>query len=134
AGIIVLALIAAGFVTWTVQRSFPPLEGTVAVEGLNSDVTVDRDEKGVPTIVADTTDDLFFAQGYVHAQHRFWELDSRRHVTSGSLAVLFGESQIGTDSFIPPLGWRATTEAELSPLEPEVLGYYEAYADGVNAY
>src|SRR5690606_6512380 len=134
AGLIVLALIAASFVTWTVQRSFPTLDGTVSVEGLNSDVTVDRDVKGVPTIVADTTDDLFFAQGYVHAQDRFWEMDFRRHVTSGRLAELFGESQIGTDSFIRTLGWRGTAEAELSLLEPEVLGYYEAYADGVNAY
>jgi penicillin amidase len=63
AGVTVIALIAAGFVVWTIQRSFPQLEGTIAVEGIGEDVTVQRDALGIPTITASGTDDLFFAQG-----------------------------------------------------------------------
>ncbi|HYJ49013.1 MAG TPA: penicillin acylase family protein, partial [Microbacterium sp.] len=134
AGVIVIALIAAGFVVWTIQRSFPQLEGTIAVEGLGGDVDVQRDELGIPTITAADSDDLFFAQGYVHAQDRFWEMDFRRHVTSGRLSELFGESQLATDSFLRTLGWRGIAAQEVAALDPAVAGYYDAYAAGVNAY
>ncbi|MET0726328.1 MAG: penicillin acylase family protein, partial [Leifsonia sp.] len=76
----------------------------------------------------------FMAQGYVHAQDRFWEMDFRRHTTAGRLSELFGESQVGTDTFIRTLGWRETAEKELDLLDPVTLSYYQAYADGVNAY
>ncbi|MCR2808266.1 MULTISPECIES: penicillin acylase family protein [unclassified Microbacterium] len=134
AGLTVIALVAAGFVVWTIQRSFPQLDGTVAVSGLDRDVVVQRDELGIPTITASGSDDLFFAQGYVHAQDRFWEMDFRRHVTSGRLSELFGASQLQTDSFLRTLGWREVAAAEVAALEPAVASYYEAYADGVNAY
>jgi predicted RNA-binding protein with TRAM domain len=61
-------------------------------------VEVVRDENGVPHIFADTAEDLFRAQGYVHAQDRFWEMDFRRHVTAGRLSELFGPDQVGTDA------------------------------------
>ncbi|TQJ30417.1 penicillin acylase family protein [Microbacterium sp. SLBN-146] len=133
-GFVVVALIAAGFVVYTIQRSFPQLEGSIAVDGLASDVTVERDELGIPVITADTTDDLFFAQGYVHAQDRFWEMDFRRHVTSGRLSEIFGESQLGTDAFLRTLGWREIAEEEVAALDATTRAYYDAYADGVNAY
>src|SRR5690606_1584020 len=98
--IVVVAVVAAGFVMWTVQRSFPTLDGTIEVDGLNAKVEVLRNDQGTPTIIANTTGDLFFAQGYVHAQDRFWEMDFRRHVTSGRLAELFGPSQLETDMFL----------------------------------
>ncbi len=134
AGLTVIALIAAGFVVWTIQRSFPQLDGTVAVENLAHDVTVARDELGIPTIVADSTHDLFFGQGYVHAQDRFWEMDFRRHVTSGRLSELFGASQLPTDEFLRTLGWRRVAEEEVAAMDEKYRGYYQAYADGVNAY
>lgn len=134
AGLTVVAVIAAGFVVWTIQRSFPQLSGTIAVAGLNDEVTVSRDALGIPTIVADSTHDLFYAQGFVHAQDRFWEMDFRRHLTSGRLSELFGESQLGTDQFLRTLGWRDVAEQEVAALDDTTLGYFEAYAEGVNAY
>ncbi|WP_200948665.1 penicillin acylase family protein [Microbacterium sp. Root61] len=134
AGVIVIALIAAGFVMWTVQRSFPQRDGTVAVEGLNGEVEVLRNDLGVATIVADDPHDLFFTEGYVHAQDRFWEMDFRRHVTSGRVSELFGESQLGTDKFLRTLGWHEIAEQEVKALDDTSRAYYEAYADGVNAY
>lgn len=134
AGVTVLALIAAGILLYTVQRSFPQLEGTVALPGLGAEVSVMRDELGIPTIVADSSADLFYAQGYVHAQDRFWEMDFRRHVTAGRLSELFGESQLGTDRFLRTLGWHEIAAQEVEALDERERGYYEAYADGVNAY
>jgi penicillin amidase len=134
AGIVVLALIATGIVVFTIQRSFPQLDGEVAVAGITADVTVQRDVLGIPTITADTSDDLFFAQGYVHAQDRFWEMDFRRHVTGGRLSELFGESQLSTDKFLRTLGWRDIAEQEVEALDDVTRSYYESYAAGVNAF
>nr|WP_207205469.1 penicillin acylase family protein [Microbacterium protaetiae] len=134
AGLVVIAVVAAGFVVFTIQRSFPTLEGTITTSGLNDKVTVQRDDRGIPTITADDSHDLFFAQGYVHAQDRFWEMDFRRHVTSGRLSELFGASQLPTDTFLRTLGWRKVAEQEVDLLSDDAKAYYQAYADGVNAY
>ncbi|WP_374093865.1 penicillin acylase family protein [Microbacterium sp. BLY] len=134
AAVVVLAVAAAFFVTWTIQRSFPQTSGSTALAGLKADVTVQRDASGVPTITADSSEDLFFAEGFVHAQDRFFEMDFRRHVTSGRVAELFGASQAGTDAFLRTLGWRKTAEAEVEAMDDVTRSYYEAYADGVNAY
>jgi penicillin G amidase len=74
------------------------------------------------------------AQGYVHAQDRFWEMDFRRHVTAGRLSELFGAGSIGTDRFIRTLGWRRVAEQELALLDEPTRLMLEAYADGVNAW
>ncbi len=132
--VLVLAVAAAGFGWWTVQRSFPTTSGRIEAPGLTAAVTVYRDDAGIPQLVAETDHDLFFAQGYVHAQDRFWEMDFRRHVTAGRLAELFGESQVATDAFIRTLDWRGIAEQEFDLLDDASRAHYEAYADGVNAY
>ncbi|TFD57320.1 penicillin acylase family protein [Cryobacterium suzukii] len=132
--VVSLVVVTAGLGVWTVTRSFPTLAGTIDIAGLTDTVTVTRDDAGIPQITAKTAADLFLAEGYVHAQDRFWEMDFRRHITSGRLSELFGESQVGTDTFVRTLGWRAVAEQEVALLDPVTLGYYQAYADGVNAY
>ena len=132
--ILVLGLGAGGFGWYTVQRSFPQTTGTLQVAGLEHDVTVQRASSGIPTITAESSQDLFFAQGFVHAQDRFWEMDFRRHLTAGRLSELFGESQLGTDKFLRSLGWHEVAKQEVEALQPETRAYFEAYAAGVNAY
>ena len=83
---------------------------------------------------ADTPEDLFFAQGFVHAQDRFFEMDFRRHVTSGRLSELFGESALDTDKFVRTLGWRRVAEQELALLDSKTRGLLASYARGVNSY
>jgi penicillin G amidase len=132
--VLVLAVAAAGFGWWTVQRSFPTTSGRIEVPGITAAVTVYRDDAGIPQLVAETDRDLFFAQGYVHAQDRFWEMDFRRHVTSGRVAELFGESQVASDAFIRTLDWHGVAEQEYQLLDPASRAYFDAYAEGVNAY
>lgn len=134
ATLLVLVIVAVGVGVWTVQRSFPTTSGELDVPGLDATVTVSRDDAGIPQITADSAHDLFYAQGFVHSQDRFWEMDFRRHVTAGRLAEMFGPSQVATDSFVRTLGWRSVAEAEVAMLDSESLSYYQAYADGVNAY
>ena len=70
-GLLVLAAAIAIFGFFMVRRSFPPIDGEIAAAGLADDVEIVRDDDGVPHIYAGNEYDLFFAQGYVHAQDRF---------------------------------------------------------------
>lgn len=130
----VTVLVVGGYGMWSVQRAFPDTKGTLQVSGLDHSVTVQRDARGIPTITAETSHDLFMAQGYVHAQDRFWEMDFRRHMTAGRLSELFGESQLGADKFLRSLDWHGVAAQEIADLPQRERAYYEAYADGVNAY
>ncbi|PZF83950.1 penicillin acylase family protein [Jiangella anatolica] len=135
AGLVVLALVVTASVgVWSVRRAYPDYDGTAEIPRLSAEVEVIRDENGIPHIYADTPEDLFRAQAYVHSQDRFWQMDFRRHVTSGRLAELFGEDQVDTDAFIRTLGWTDVARAELPLLSPESRRYFDAYADGVNAW
>ena len=118
----------------TVRKSFPEASGRLMVSGLDGPVEVLRDSYGVPHIYADNPEDLFAAQGYVHAQDRFFEMDFRRHLAAGRLSELFGSSQFETDAYIRTLGWRRVAQQELGLLAPSTRRYLDAYAAGVNAY
>ena len=135
-GIVVLLVVVAGttFVAWTVRRSFPQVDGTITLSGLRAPVEVVRDAWGIPQIYADSTEDLFFGQGYVQAQDRMWQMDFNRHITAGRLSEMFGKSQIDTDKYIRTMGWRRTAEKELALLDPESRVALDSYAAGVNAY
>ncbi|MGH3761693.1 penicillin acylase family protein [Actinophytocola sp.] len=131
-GLLVIALVCTGIVAWQFQRSFPEVDGELAVDGLTGSVAVRRDDFGVPHIYADTPEDLFLAEGYVHAQDRFWEMDFRRHITAGRLSELFGEATLEQDKVTRTLGWRRVAERELTLLNPSTRRYLDAYAKGVN--
>jgi penicillin amidase len=137
AGVVVLALVATLVTAFVVvRRPLPEVSGEQKLAGLDANVTVTRDDRGVPTITATTSDDLFKAQGYVAAQDRFFEMDYRRHVTSGRLSELVGENAdaLEADKVIRTFGWRRVAEQEWDLLQPSTRDALQAYADGVNAY
>ncbi|MDJ0380538.1 penicillin acylase family protein [Streptomyces sp. G-G2] len=137
---LVLALVAGlGYGAYwsvdSVRASYPQTTGTLKLAGLTAPVEVKRDANGIPQLYADTDQDLFRAQGFVQAQDRFWEMDVRRHMTSGRLSEMFGSGQVETDAFLRTLGWRQVAQTEYdTKLSPETKKYLQAYADGVNAY
>jgi penicillin G amidase len=116
------------------SRSFPQTSGEVHLSGLDGPVDIYRDPNGIPHIYATTTHDLFYAQGYVHAQDRFFQMDFWRHIGSGRLSEMFGKSQLDTDIFLRRMGWARVAQQELDIMEPETKAVLTAYADGVNAY
>lgn len=121
---------------WVVRRPLPTTDGESEIAGLTGQVRILRDDQGVAQIYAETDSDLFFAQGYVHAQDRFFEMDYRRHVASGRVSELVGDVDAArqADAVIRTLGWREVAEAELEAVSSETLSFLQAYADGVNAY
>lgn len=133
ASLLLLAVLVAGTVG-TVRGSFPQVSGELEVSGLEASVEVHRDGSGVPYLFAEDLSDLFRAQGYVHAQDRFWQMDFYRHIGEGRLAELFGEGELGTDRFIRTMGWRRAAQRDLEVLSDEALAALDAYAEGVNAW
>ncbi|WP_372455663.1 penicillin acylase family protein [Sphaerisporangium fuscum] len=132
--LVVLAMVLGGVAVWAVRQSFPQLDGEVRLPGLHAKVTVLRDRYGIPQIYADDPGDLFKAQGYVHAQDRFWEMDFRRKTTAGRLSELFGPSTLAVDKVVRTLGWRRVAEREVALLDPRTRQALEDYAAGVNAW
>lgn len=118
------------------RRPLPSLEGSVQIDGLDGEVQILRDDLGIPHIYATTDHDLFLAQGYVHAQDRFFEMDLRRHLTAGRLSELVGENETARewDIVARTLGMRAVAEQEFELLDEETQGFLEAYSAGVNTY
>ncbi|MEU5315298.1 penicillin acylase family protein [Streptomyces sp. NPDC021056] len=119
----------------TVRASFPQTKGSITLEGLSGPVDVKRDGYGIPQIYAASDEDLFMAQGYVQAQDRFYEMDVRRHMTSGRLSEMFGKSLVDEDEFLRTLGWDRVAKKEYdTKLSASTKKYLQAYAKGVNAY
>ncbi|WP_250399461.1 penicillin acylase family protein [Streptomyces cellostaticus] len=119
----------------TVRASFPQTKGSITLDGLSGPVDVKRDGNGIPQVYASSDEDLFMAQGYVQAQDRFYEMDVRRHLTSGRLSEMFGRSQVKNDEFLRTLGWDRVARQEYdTKLSPATKKYLQAYAKGVNAY
>lgn len=133
-GLVIAVVVGVTLATTAVRRPFPTTTGEISIAGLSGPVEVLRDERGVPHIYADTSDDLAMAQGFVHAQDRFVQMDLGRHATAGRLAELVGEAGVESDTVVRTLGWRRVAEQELPLLEPRTRRLLQAYADGVNAY
>jgi penicillin amidase len=135
--LILLLLIVAGgggWLYWRARACLPQLDGTVRVAGLSAPVEVLRDARGVLHLRASTLQDLFFAQGYVTAQDRLWQMDLSRRLAEGELSEIFGERTRRMDIENRTLGFRQVSERALAGLSPEGRVPLTAYANGVNAF
>jgi penicillin amidase len=130
-----LALVSGGAWFYVAGRAaLPPLDGTIRVAGISGQVTIVRDGRGVPHIRAAGLEDLFFAQGYVTAQDRLWQLDVMRRYAGGELAEVLGDSVLAHDRRQRILGLRETARRAFAGLEPRERSFLQAYARGVNAW
>jgi len=113
----------------------PTIEGEIVLPGLSSQVEVLRDPWGVPHIFADNLDDLFFAQGFVQAQDRLWQMDMYRRAGQGRLAEILGPDYVRHDQVARLMGYRGPwTDEEFGSYHPDGRQILEAFARGVNAY
>ena len=102
--------------------------------GLQQPVRIDRDEHGIPNIVAANERDATFALGYVHAQDRLWQMEMNRRIAAGRLAEVLGEPALDTDKFLRTIGIARTAQSIYQNLDAEHRDLLDAYAAGVNAY
>jgi penicillin G amidase len=135
--LIAVLAVALGALVWAyliARSALPQLDGTLKVHGLSARVTVIRDEHGVPTIDAASLDDLFFAQGFVTAQDRLWQMDMMRRFAAGEISELLGDEFLPHDREQRILGLRVAARKSLEVSSAQNRDHFEAYARGVNAY
>jgi penicillin amidase len=115
------------------RGTLPKLEGVVELPGLGEPVEVLRDRFGVPQIFASNEQDLFFAQGYVHAQDRFFQMELGRRAGHGRLSELLGKSTLEFDRLSRTVGFHRIAASSVENGPPDTLRVLEAYSAGVNA-
>jgi penicillin G amidase len=130
----IFIVLCAAWLTWRVRSSFPLLDGTIAVQGISAPVEVLRDAHGVPHIRAKSIADALFAQGYVMAQDRLWQMDLSRRKGEGQLAEIFGQRALKLDIESRTLGLPQLAEAGLADLPPDERELLSSYTRGVNAF
>src|SRR6266568_3443868 len=129
-----LAGLAGGAYYMLMRRPLPKKKGNLHLQGLHDPVEVIRDRYGVPHIYAQNEDDLFFAQGYVHAQDRLWQMELNRRIGAGRLSEIFGEIALETDRFCRRLGLHRSAAAEIPRLSEHNKRMLNAYTQGVNTF
>lgn len=117
------------------RAALTPLSGEQRLQGLRDEVEVIRDRWGIPHIYAQHTEDLFFAQGYVMAQDRLWQMEMWRRDKEGRMAEVLGPQAIGRDRQARLLRYRGPMDdREWTSYHPDGKRIFEAYAAGVNAF
>jgi len=116
------------------QTAAAPQADAVRLQGLKKSVTVRRDERGIPYIEAADEEDLYFAQGYVTASDRLWQMDLMRRTARGELSEIFGRATLEDDKRRRTYGFAQVAEASAAQSDPRSRAVMEAYARGVNAY
>jgi penicillin amidase len=110
------------------------IDGEIRVPGLKGPVEVLRDKWGVPHIYAKNADDLFFAQGFVAAQDRLFQLDLWRRLSVGETAEIVGPDAIEADTFARLLRFRGNMDAEWKSYSPDTKQIATAFTNGINAH
>ena len=134
--VIIIFLQAAVLVAGVVIFRMPLPDHEIDVSGLplTDFVEIIRDERGIPHIYGTNVDDILFAQGYVHAQDRFWQLEFWSHLSTGRLASLIGEPGVGADLLFRTFGFNRVALEEYENLPPEFKQDLISYSKGINAY
>ena len=127
------ATISGLYYQWS-RRSLPQLDGEIPLTGLKQDVIVRRDKFGVPYITAQTDEDLMFAEGYVTAQDRLWQIDLIRRAAGGRMSEVLGSDQLEFDKRQRSFGFRRAAERTLRSMNPDDVVTLTSFARGVNAY
>jgi penicillin G amidase len=128
-----LTVAVLGLVWGTLAASLPILDGHLAAEGLERPVEVERDSLGIPTIRGENRKDIAYATGFVHAQDRFFQMDTLRRRAAGELSELFGAATLPADREARVHRFLARADGEFNALHKDEKELLQAYANGANS-
>jgi len=117
-----------------IEKGFPIYSGEILNSGVREPVEIYRDAYGIPHIYAKNEYDLCFAQGYVHAQDRLWQMEQLRRLVRGRMSEIVGKETIEVDMFMRLLGMDKALVRLSEKASEQVKAVARAYSDGVNAY
>ncbi len=129
-----LSSLLVPFLKILARTRLPKTSGQIRLSGLNHTVETFFDNWGVPHIYAGDIHDVLFAQGFLHAGERLFQMDFNRRLVAGRLSEILGDVSVPLDRWMRTLGMRLAANEGLNQLLPETKSYLESYAAGVNAY
>jgi penicillin amidase len=132
--LLIIAIVAGGAAWWFIYRPLPQLDGSISLPGVQKEITVERDNWGVPHIRASSLQDAVEAQGYVMAQDRLWQLDLMRRASRGQLSEIVGPLALKSDKQFRTFGFSRAAERDYAAMDKDSRALMEAYARGVNAF
>lgn len=131
--VLVILCVAAAYY-YLVKLPLPQTEGELRAPGLHAAVTVYRDRWGTPHLYASDEHDLFWAQGFVQAQDRLWQMEANRRLAAGRLSEIIGDKALPMDRLMRTFGVMRAARRELAAYNDVDRNTLDAFADGVNAY
>jgi penicillin amidase len=132
--LLVIAVVTGALTWWFIYRPLPQLDGAISLPGLQKEVTVERDNWGVPRIRAASLADAVEAQGYVMAQDRLWQLDLMRRASRGELSEIVGPLALKSDMQFRTFGFARAAKRDFAAMDKDSRALLEAYARGVNVF
>ncbi len=136
--LLIIIVVVGGFLLYIywglVQRPTPKPSGRVVLDGVQQRVEILLDKHGIPHVYAEQEQDALFAQGYLHARDRLWQMEQNRRIARGTMSEIFGESALEVDRFSRVIGFRRAATAESAHLDDAARGLIAAYVAGINAY
>jgi penicillin amidase len=133
-GLVVLVLLVGTAGYFYLKHLLPQVSGRMTLAGLEQTVSIQREPNGIVHIQAQTTKDLFFAQGVVHAQDRLWQMELQRRQGAGRLSEIFGEATLDVDKLLRTWGFYQAAEVAYTSLSANGKATIDAYVNGINAY
>lgn len=135
AGIVVILLFGAVYLNYYLRIGIPEHEGTLSLRGLDSEVSILRDEAGIPHIFAESETDAYFALGYAMAQDRLFQMEFLRAAGNGSLSEILGESMLKSDKFLRRIMLRPKNAQEIfQDNPPQIKAMLSHFMDGINSF
>ncbi len=132
---LIIILVVGGAIFYhMLKSSLPVYNGNVVSSFVKDDVEIYRDSMAVPYIIAKNEDDAAFALGYVHAQERLFSMDLMRRAGEGRLSEIFGPRTIPFDKMFKTIGIKKTVDDILKQTNQNLIGFLQAYSNGVNKY
>lgn len=129
-----LASIMKPYLVSKSKKAFPVTNETLFSDKLEHDVTITRDTYGIPHISGQAITDVMFAQGYVHAQDRLWQMELNRRTAKGELSEIFGKMALTTDRTARTFGFARLGLQDYESLSDTSKKILEAYIDGINFF
>ncbi len=132
--LLLLALVAGGFIYYLAARSLPDYNGRYTVPAITAPVEIVRDSYAVPHIFGANDADVLFGLGFAHAQDRLWQMELMRRTAQGRLSEIFGPETLETDKLMRALDIYAISQRAVAAQTPETLALLNAYSAGINAW
>jgi penicillin amidase len=121
---------------WQNAETQNPNPETLSLKGLTDEVSILYDSLLIPHVFAKNDADLYFAQGYITAKNRLWQMEFQTHAAAGRISEIIGAAALDYDRTQRRRGMIYAAENALNVMEsdPIAKAMVTSYTRGINQY